>query len=109
MILLALVSEDARRLVHEPGRPAFGTHPEIIARSPVRTGRSMCQRRDPTAFLCCAQLRGVVHAADGVGVLTAIASAADGNGSVAQLAANAALTAAERVQLRAFLLQVSPP
>jgi len=60
-----------------------------------------------TPSLCgCAQLRGVVHAADGVGVLTAISSAANKNGSVAELAAATDLTAAERVQLRAFLLQV---
>jgi len=49
-----------------------------------------------------------VHAADGVGVLTAISSAADKHGSVAELAAATDLTAAERVQLRAFLLQVCP-
>ena len=57
---------------------------------------------------CCdLQLKGVVHAADGVGVLAAIAAAAEKHGAVAQLAAAADLTAAERMQLRAFLLQVT--
>lgn len=48
-----------------------------------------------------------MHSADGVGVLTAIAAAAEKHGAVAELAAAADLTAAERVQLRAFLLQVT--